>query len=157
MQKEERRLKAINRFWVGKQSDNGLRRVAKEVPARAPQAQVLFAQCVAPVSEGICYRLSHSLLKMVRVNACDLHKEIIMALAQLIPWLAWCTGIGYLILLLWFSVFTLAHGWLYTLHGRWFNIPEPYFDTIHYLGMAIYKIGMLLFFLVPLLALCIMS
>jgi hypothetical protein len=51
--------------------------------------------------------------------------------------------------------FVLAHDWLFRLHGRWFRIPVSSFDAVHYSGMAIYKIGILLFFLVPLLALCV--
>jgi hypothetical protein len=71
--------------------------------------------------------------------------------------LLWCVGINYAVLLVWFGVFVFAHDWLYRLHGRWFKIPTEAFDSTHYAGMAIYKIGILLFFLVPLLALCAVS
>jgi hypothetical protein len=36
-------------------------------------------------------------------------------------------------------------------------MPEERFNGIHYLGMAIYKIGILVFNLVPYIALCIVS
>lgn len=39
------------------------------------------------------------------------------------------------------------------LYGRWFKLPDASFDAIHYSGMAAYKIGILLFNVVPLLAL----
>jgi hypothetical protein len=42
------------------------------------------------------------------------------------------------------------------LHGRWFKFPDATFDAIHYGGMAVYKIGILLFNLVPLIALCLL-
>ncbi len=64
--------------------------------------------------------------------------------------------INYLILLLWFGVFVLAHDWIYRLHTRWFNISMQTFDTIHYSGIAIYKIGIILLNLVPLLVLCLL-
>jgi hypothetical protein len=71
--------------------------------------------------------------------------------------LLWCTVINYLIILIWFVVFVLAHDWLYRFHGQWFHIPVEQFDMLHYAGMSIYKIGILLFNLVPLLALYIGS
>jgi hypothetical protein len=64
--------------------------------------------------------------------------------------------INYVILLLWFGVFVLAHDWIYRLHTRWFNISMQTFDTIHYAGLAIYKIGIILLNLVPLLVLCLL-
>ena len=64
-----------------------------------------------------------------------------------------CAAFNYAVLIVWFGVFAIAHDWLYRLHGRWFTIPASSFDAIHYAGMAVYKIGILLFFLVPFLAL----
>jgi hypothetical protein len=71
--------------------------------------------------------------------------------------LLWCTVINYGLLLWWFAVFVLAHDWMYRLHGRWFRIPVEQFDAIHYGGMAIYKIGIFLFNLMPLIALYIVA
>ena len=62
-------------------------------------------------------------------------------------------AINYAILLIWFVAFVSARNWLRALHGRWFRLSDPAFDAIHYGGMAVYKIGILLFNLVPLLAL----
>lgn len=67
--------------------------------------------------------------------------------------LLWCTVINYAVLCVWFAVFVLGHGWLHRLHGRWFNLSVERFDAIHYLSMAVYKVGVLLFNLVPYLAL----
>ena len=67
----------------------------------------------------------------------------------------WCTVINYVVLLGWFLVFILAHDWIYRFHSRWFQLPVERFDTIHYAGMAVYKIGILLFNLVPYVALLI--
>lgn len=64
-------------------------------------------------------------------------------------------AINYGILLVWFGAFALAHEWLYRLHMRWFRIPAESFDAMHYMGMAVYKIGIILFNLVPLIALTI--
>ena len=69
----------------------------------------------------------------------------------------WCAIVNYAILLLWFIVFLLAHDWMFRLHGRWFHLTHDQFDTLHYGGMAVYKIGILLLNLVPFIALHIVS
>lgn len=75
----------------------------------------------------------------------------------LCSFLLWCLGINYGILVLWFFAFMVAHDFLHRLHARWFRISLEQFDAIHYAGMAIYKIGVLLFNLVPYLALRMMA
>lgn len=72
--------------------------------------------------------------------------------SNLQTFLAWCTGINYALLLGWFAGHVLAHDWLHRTHSRWFRLSRERFDEIHYAGMAVYKIGIILFFLVPLLA-----
>jgi hypothetical protein len=78
-----------------------------------------------------------------------------MTTAEMKDVLLWCVGLNYAILLIWFGVFVFAHDWMYGMHGRWFKLSVETFDTIHYAGLAIYKIGILLLNLVPLLALCL--
>jgi len=67
--------------------------------------------------------------------------------------LGWATIINMSILTLWFFLLMFAHDWLYQLHSKWFKLPAENFDTIHYAGMAFYKISIFLFNLVPFLAL----
>lgn len=69
----------------------------------------------------------------------------------------WCTIINYGVLLLWALVFMTAHDWMHRLHGRWFRLPIEQFDAIHYAGMAVYKIGIFIFNLVPFVALLIVG
>lgn len=71
--------------------------------------------------------------------------------------LGWCAVINYGVLLLWFLFFLFAHDWMHRFHGRWFRLPVEQFDTIHYAAMAIYKIGIILFNLVPYVALLIVA
>ena len=71
--------------------------------------------------------------------------------------LLWSAVINYGILLVWFLVFMLGHDWLRHLHGRWFRLSDEQFDALHYGSMAVYKIGVLLFNLTPLLALSILG
>jgi len=67
--------------------------------------------------------------------------------------LLWCSVINYGVLLLWFLVFVGAHDWMHRLHGRWFHLSAEHFDALHYAGMSLYKIGILLLNLVPYIAL----
>jgi hypothetical protein len=71
--------------------------------------------------------------------------------------LLWCTGINYAILLVWFLVFVLARDRIHRFHGRWFRLSAEQFDAVHYAGMAVYKIGVLLLNLVPYLALLVVG
>jgi hypothetical protein len=67
--------------------------------------------------------------------------------------LLWCTVINYGILLLWAVLLLLPHGWLYWLWGRWFRLAPEQFDAMNFAGLALYKLGILLFNLVPYIAL----
>ena len=76
-----------------------------------------------------------------------------MTICEIRALLLWGLAVNYVFLIIWFAVFVYAHGWLYRLHTRWFGLSTATFDAIHYAGMAVYKIGILLFNLTPLLAL----
>lgn len=80
-----------------------------------------------------------------------------MSLDTARDFLLWCAVINYGVLLWWFLVFRFAHDWIYRLHGRWFRLSVEQFDAIHYGGMAVYKIGVLLFNLVPFVVLLIVG
>ena len=62
----------------------------------------------------------------------------------------------YIILLIWFLTFICAGAFLRKLHGRYFNLSDQTFDAIHYAGMAMYKIMILLLNLVPFIAIVLM-
>jgi hypothetical protein len=80
-----------------------------------------------------------------------------VTLYEIKDFLLWCTCLNYALLLVWAGVFVFAHDWMYRLHGRWFKLSVETFDGIHYAGLAIYKIGILLLNLMPLLALYMVS
>lgn len=69
--------------------------------------------------------------------------------------LLWCVGLNYAVLIIWFAAFVFAHDGMYRVHLQWFSLSVETFDAIHYAGLAAYKIGILLFFLVPLVALVV--
>ena len=61
------------------------------------------------------------------------------------------------LLLWWFLLFAFAREWIHRLHSKWFTVPADKFDSIHYSGMAIYKMGILFLNIVPYLALRIVT
>ena len=67
--------------------------------------------------------------------------------------LGWCAVINAGLLLWWLLFFIFAHDWMLRMHGRWFEIGRARFDAIHYAGMAMFKIAIIVFNLVPYLAL----
>lgn len=71
--------------------------------------------------------------------------------------LGWCSLINMGVLLWWWLFFSLAHDWVYQLHTRWFRIEPESFDRIHYCGMAIFKLAIFMFNLVPYISLRIIQ
>lgn len=80
-----------------------------------------------------------------------------MTLETLRAMLAWCALINLVILLIWGVFLRWAHGWVYGIHRQWFPIPVERFDAIHYGAIAAFKLGILLFNLVPYIALRIVG
>ena len=80
-----------------------------------------------------------------------------MSIGDLKYFLLWSTAINYAVLIVWFVVFVYARDWLYRAHSRWFKFPTETFDALNYAGIAVYKIGILLLNVVPLIALYLAS
>lgn len=69
----------------------------------------------------------------------------------------WSLGINYGLLLFWFGMFACAHAWMYRLHLRWFQLSRETFDALNWLGIAFYKLAIILLNLVPLAAIYLAS
>ena len=80
-----------------------------------------------------------------------------MSIAIVRKVLLWCAVINYGVLIVWWLFFLFAHDWMYGLHSRWFHLSVEQFDALHYAGMVLYKIGILLFNLVPSIALTLLD
>ena len=80
-----------------------------------------------------------------------------MELETIRAFFAWCSVINMGLLLWWALFLLLAHDWTYRLHSKWFKISVEQFDTIHYAGIAIFKLGVFMFKLVPYFALRIIG
>ena len=71
--------------------------------------------------------------------------------------LMWCTIINSGVLLFWFLLFVLARDWMHRYHSRWFPMSKEAFNVVHYSGMGLFKLAVVLFNLVPFIALLIVS
>lgn len=71
--------------------------------------------------------------------------------------LGWCALINIGFLLFWWIMFMLARDFIFRMHSKWFKMSEESFNKIHYVGMAIYKLMIFIFNLVPYLALRIVG
>ena len=67
--------------------------------------------------------------------------------------LMWSSVINYGILIIWVLFFMVAHDWQQRLLSKWFRLPAGQFDLLTYGSMALFKTGVLLFNLVPYVAL----
>ncbi|MEN3978551.1 DUF6868 family protein [Acinetobacter sp. CWB-B33] len=76
-----------------------------------------------------------------------------MNITQLCDFLLYCMLFNYIILMIWFIAFIFAKDWMKQVHGQWFKLSDRQFEAIHYGGMAVYKIGILLLNLAPYIAL----
>jgi hypothetical protein len=67
--------------------------------------------------------------------------------------LLWCSIIDYGILLAWFLIFRFPHRWIHQWWGQWFGLSAERCDVISAAGMVVFKTGILLFNIVPYIAL----
>jgi hypothetical protein len=65
--------------------------------------------------------------------------------------------INYGILIIWFLFCIVGHDWMYRYHTKFFTLSVETFDAIHYGSMAFFKLIVIVFNLVPYLALRIVS
>ena len=69
--------------------------------------------------------------------------------------LLWCTVINYGMLIVWFLSFWIGHDSMYDLNRIWFRVTIEEFDAVNFGGILLYKVGIILFNLVPCIALYI--
>jgi hypothetical protein len=67
--------------------------------------------------------------------------------------LLWSAALNYILLISWFVIFLLPHEWIFRICSRAFRVTVARFDEMNLQGIIIYKLGILLFNLMPGLAL----
>ncbi len=76
-----------------------------------------------------------------------------MSVAQLQSVLLWCTGINYSLLIIWVLLATRARAPWQRLQIRLFHVPSESIDTLNWAGIGLYKLAIVMFNLVPYVAL----
>ena len=76
-----------------------------------------------------------------------------MSIDQLLQFFLWCSIINAGLLIFIFLLFKVAHGWIYSIHGRWYRLTEEQFDQMIYRMMLYYKSSFFIFNIVPYVAL----
>jgi hypothetical protein len=69
----------------------------------------------------------------------------------------WCTIINFGLLALWAIIFLLAPNFVYAMQSRWFSISREQFDLVFYSFLGAFKIIVIVFNLVPWIALSIIT
>ena len=85
-----------------------------------------------------------------------------MDINMLCVFFMWCTiiNVGLLIfmsLIFTFASVTFAGEWMYRLHSKLFPMPRETFNVVIYSFLGLYKIALIMFNLVPFVALLIMK
>ncbi len=75
-----------------------------------------------------------------------------MSIEALQHFLLLCTVINYAVLLLWAIVSLIGFGGMQRLSSRWYGVSAEHFYAINFAGITFYKVCILLFNLVPLIA-----
>jgi hypothetical protein len=66
-------------------------------------------------------------------------------------------AINYGVVILWWVLFMAAYDWLLKINQRLIRLSPEYFDPINVCGISLYKLGIILFNLVPAIALFIVG
>lgn len=66
--------------------------------------------------------------------------------------LLYCWVFSILLLWFWFGVYKWAGGFVHRLHGRMFGLSPHELDVMFYCGMGLFKLGVILLFFLPWLA-----
>lgn len=71
--------------------------------------------------------------------------------------LGWCAVINFGLLIWWLLILALARDWAYRLHSRYVPVTIEQFNGIHYAGVAMLKLAIFFFNVVPYIALRIVG
>jgi len=81
-----------------------------------------------------------------------------MDIRKLTRFFLWCTIINAALLIFSFAVFAIGGtDFVYQTHGKWFSVPQETFNAMLYMFLGMYKIAILVFNLVPYVALRIVG
>lgn len=80
-----------------------------------------------------------------------------MDIEHLISFFGWCAVINIGVLLYWAFFLMIIPDWTYRYTNRWLSVTQESFNTIHFQLIGVFKLGVILFNIVPYFALIIIS
>ncbi len=80
-----------------------------------------------------------------------------MDMKVLVSVLGWSALLNFVVLLFWFVIFMFAENRLYRIFNSFFSLSQERFNTINFLLMGAFKMGIFLFLLAPYIALRILG
>jgi hypothetical protein len=80
-----------------------------------------------------------------------------MTIATIREFFMWCTILNGGLLALSFLICAFAGDWVYRMHSKWYPIPRDAFNVVIYSFIALFKMLVLAFNLVPYVALVIVG
>jgi hypothetical protein len=80
-----------------------------------------------------------------------------MDIQLLTRFFAWCTIINIVLLSIFSLLWISTADFIFKLHGKWFQMPRETFNMIYYCFIGLYKIFLIVFNLVPLIALLVIT
>jgi hypothetical protein len=87
----------------------------------------------------------------------DLIRRLAMDIETLRSFFMWCTILNGALLILAFLISAFAGDWVYRMQSRWYPIPRDAFTIVMYSFLGLFKILLLVFNLVPYVALVIVG
>jgi hypothetical protein len=102
-------------------------------------------------------RIVFTKLAFLAKGASSPSRRLLMNIEMVRNALLWCTVLNYGLVVFWFLLYALPHAWLHRLWSKWFRLSVEQFDAINFAGIVLYKTGILLFNLVPYVALAIVG
>lgn len=79
--------------------------------------------------------------------------EMTTTMDTLTVFLGWCTVINFAVLMWWFVMVVLLRGPIHAIHNRIYTLSDAQFNGLHYGGMGLFKMIVVVFNLVPYLVL----
>jgi len=80
-----------------------------------------------------------------------------MDIETLREFLGWCIVINFGVMTYWSIMFIVCPGWIYRMHKKWFPISRETFDIAIYSFLGLFKILVIVFNVVPYIALLIIE
>ncbi|MHC4291534.1 MAG: DUF6868 family protein [Planctomycetota bacterium] len=81
----------------------------------------------------------------------------IVTILEIREMLGWCSLINVVLMLVSWVIMLKVRAWAYSIHSKWFPITEQQFNVVVYSFFGLYKVLVIVFNIIPWIALSIMA